>query len=204
MSNANDHTSQQASDTRLNCDHCGAELAQGSQFCTQCGTAVDDDPPPERSEHARPTPEQHTASTADRRRNRTGEQTDEQTNNLVISVIAGGSLGFIGALVFAVTTIVMNRFVVLLGLIPAIGAGFGVSLGINEVDSDIGAGLGGFLGLVSMAVGYMLIELSLPLLYTYNWGLLDLGTFVFGFFIAIGWGMNAEEEDEDETQNEEA
>lgn len=119
-------------------------------------------------------------------------------NNYGISIFAGLLFGALGAALFAGFTLFMGRFFVLMALVPAAAAGFGVSLGIREEDSSMGAALGGFLGIAAMAAGYVVIEISLPLFYTYNWGWLDWAAFIFGTLMAIGWGANIEEEEDDE------
>ena len=118
------------------------------------------------------------------------------SNSYGISIFAGILFGAVGAAFFAGFTLFMSRYFVLMALVPAAAAGFGVSLGIHEEDSSIGAALGGFLGIASMAAGYVAIELSLPFLYTYNWGWLDWVAFIVGALMAIGWGANMVEEDD--------
>lgn len=83
-------------------------------------------------------------------------------HRLAVSIGAGIGFGFVGTVAFLALTSLLGNWYVVLSLLPAFAAGFGVKIGIRQKNSRGGAVIGGIMGLVWMLATYLPIYTFVP------------------------------------------
>lgn len=115
-------------------------------------------------------------------------------SGLVGGVIIGAVLGGLGAAIFAWISVETKSVFGLFVLLPAVGAGFGVSLGVGERGGLISGVVAAGLGIVSIGLGFRLLSWWMPRGYTLEPDILLAVVPIIGIYLAykLGTGLRTD------------
>jgi hypothetical protein len=117
-------------------------------------------------------------------------------SGLVGGAILGSIIGALGAILFAWISVETMSVFGLLVLLPAVGAGIGVSLGVGEHGGVVSGLVSAGLGIVSIGLGFRLISWWMPRGYRLEPGILLAVVPLLGVYLAykLGTGLSPDDD----------